>query len=192
MNKKYLLILALVVLVAGGVFGQEEWWTSYSPAVADSTLLVNVGIGLGSPTRGLNMGIPPVSASVDLVLPVPLPITVGAVAMFTSWKYSENVDVINVTASYRNIGIGVRGMYHFNFLEALDTYAGLTVGYVIQSAKVKTSGAPGNHSARAAGNFVLWGLNIGGRYYFNELIGAYVELGYNSLQFLGIGATFRL
>jgi hypothetical protein len=38
-------------------------------------------------------------------------------------------------------------MYHFNFIEKLDTHAGLTLGWVIQSSKSQTTGSVGNYES---------------------------------------------
>jgi hypothetical protein len=66
---------------------------------------------------------------------------------FAQWKYSYSLPITTVITTppyysttykdyefvWNNIGFGARGMYHFNFLKNLDTYAGLTLGYVIQT-----------------------------------------------------------
>jgi hypothetical protein len=63
-------------------------------------------------------------------------------------------------------------MYHFNFLKNLDTYAGLTLGYVIQTF----DGGDYSGSAYEGVSFFLFGVNIGARYFFTESIGAYLEV----------------
>ena len=189
MRKKVLLVIALAAFAVGGVFAQE--WNNYSPAVAHNRLFVNAGIGIG-PTGGWSMGVPPISASVDFKLSTPAPITLGAVAMFTTWKRSDNMYYYTADITYTNTGFGVRGMYHFNFLETIDTYAGLTLGYVIQGFDVKaSSGYTGIAGGYAGSNFFLFGGNIGARYFFTDLMGAYVEIGFSGLQFISAGITLK-
>jgi len=181
--RKLFFVLVLAVLSVGGIFAQS-WYDSYAPAVEDNILFINAGVGLG-PTGGGDIGIPPLSVSVDYKLPIELPITAGAIVAFSQWKKS----IRSIDAIYTNIGFGARGMYHFNFLENLDTYAGITLGYVYQSAKLKANGID---YGRVDGNsFFLWGVCIGARYFFTDLIGAYMELGYSGLQYVGIGLSVK-
>lgn len=192
MNKKALLVLVLAVAAAGGVFAQE-WYNSYAPGITDNRFFVNAGIGLG-PSGGYDRGVPPISASVDFKLPVNVPITVGGIGTFSTWNRSIGAGPASVEINYRNIGFGVRGMYHFNFLQNLDTYAGLTLGYVYQSADVKYGSYWNNHPFKVdypGDSFFLWGFNIGARYFFTDLVGAYLELGYSGLQFIGLGVSFK-
>jgi hypothetical protein len=175
MTRKIILVLILGAVLTGGIFA--DWWNSY--ATEDNLLFINAGIGLG-PTGGYNMGIPPLSASVDVKLPVPVPITVGGILIYSRWKYSAH----SHDFAWNNIGIGARGMYHFNFLPNLDVYAGLTFGYVIQTFSGDSNYYNGN-------SFFLWGFGTGGRYYFTNNIGAYVELGYSGLQFISTGISLK-
>jgi hypothetical protein len=179
MGKKIGLFLVLAAIVAGGVSAQSNWYDSYAPGI-DQNLFVNAGIGLG-PTGGYKMGLPPLSASIDFKLPISLPITLGGIFTFTQWKYSfYGYDFV-----WNNIGIGARGMYHFNFVRNLDTYTGLTLGYVIQTFDGE-SGLGYNGVS-----FFLFGANIGARYFFTNTIGAYLELGYSGLQFLSLGLALK-
>jgi hypothetical protein len=188
--KKVIVFLVLALVAAGVVFGQEggAWYNSYAEGI-DQKLLLNVGIGLG-PTGGYDLGFPPVSASVDFKLPIQLPITVGGIFTFSRWKYSWGFSGTNYDFAWNNIGIGARGMYHFNFLKNLDTYAGLTLGWVIQSF----DGGDYDESfggGYAAHSFFLYGFNVGARYFFTKNIGAYLELGYSGLQFLSAGLSLK-
>jgi hypothetical protein len=178
MKRFGLFVLLLLVFTGGLVFAEGSWWNSYAPGVRDNNLFVNAGVGFG-PTGGYRMGIPPVTLSVDYKLPIPLPITVGGFGTFSTWRYSY----WNTHVTYTNIGIGGRGMYHFNLLSNLDLYTGLNIGYVIQTSNVgRYSGA----------NFLLWGFNTGARYFFTRNLGAYLELGYSGLNYFNTGVTVQL
>lgn len=183
--KKVILVLFVAGFLAGTVSAQE-WWNSYSPAVENSNMLLNAGIGLGG-TGGYGMGIPPISVSVDFFkLPVGLPITLGVIGTLSTWK----VSVPSLSYTFTNIGIGARGMYHFNFsrlsdadfFKNSDIYAGLTLGYVIQMS---------SNSTYSPSPFFLWGGSTGLRYYFTDKIGAYLELGYSGLQYGCIGLAVK-
>ena len=184
MTKRALLVMVLVAALTGGVFAQN-WYDSYADGIDGSMALINGGIGLGT-TGGYSRGIPPISASVDFLLPIDLPITVGVIGTLSTWKYSPYYSS-NYSVTYRNIGIGGRGMYHFNFIENLDVYTGLTLGYVIQNATVS-----GEYGGTYTGSsFFLFGFNIGARYFFTDLLGAYAEIGWSGLQFASIGVSLK-
>jgi hypothetical protein len=186
------LVLVLAVLAAGSASAQE-WFNSYAHSVDGDTLFVNAGVGFG-PTSGYNSGVPPLSASVDYKLPIGLPITAGLIATYSTWKWKHDLGSLGkVDVTYSNLGLGARGMYHFNFTEKLDTYAGLTLGWVVQSSKSEVSGAVGNYESSNDGEpFFLFGASIGARYFFTSFLGAYLELGYSGLQILGAGLTVKL
>jgi hypothetical protein len=143
------------------------------------------------------MEIPPVSASVDFRLPVKVPITAGAFGAFSTW--GNNVEVVGgedwtIDITYINIGFGGRAAYHFNFAKKLDAYAGISLGYVIQTIDVKYGKAWDNirKPDYKGVSFLLYGVNLGGRFFFTERLGAYLELGYSGLQVASAGITFKL
>jgi hypothetical protein len=188
---KTFLVLVFAVLTAGSLTAQE-WFNSYAHAVDGDSLFINAGIGFG-PTGGYSSGVPPLSASVDYKLPVRLPITAGLIATYSTWKWSHGLASLGkVDVTYSNLGLGARGMYHFNFTEKLDAYAGLTLGWVIQSSKSEISGAAVNDDYSDDGKpFFLFGVSAGARYFLTSFLGAYLELGYSGLQILGVGLTVK-
>jgi hypothetical protein len=189
---KSFLIMALALLAAGSASAQE-WFNSYAHSVDGDSLFVNAGVGFG-PTGGYNSGVPPVSASVDYKLPIRLPITAGLIATYSTWKWHHELGSLGkVDVTYSNLGLGARGMYHFNFTEKLDTYAGITLGWVIQSSKSEISGAAVSEGYSNDGEpFFLFGASVGARYFFTSFLGAYLELGYSGLQILGVGLTVKI
>ena len=184
MTKKGLLVLVLVIMVTGGVFAQN-WYDSYAPGIDDSILFINGGVGVG-PSGIYSRGIPPISLSVDVKLPIPLPITVGVMGIMSTWRYSPYLFSYAVT--YRNIGIAARGMYHFNFARNLDVYAGLTLGYAFQTATVSGSYYGSTYSGSP---FFLYGGKVGVRYFFTSFLGVYAEAGYSGLQYANGGLTLK-
>ncbi|MDR2509516.1 MAG: hypothetical protein LBC77_02600, partial [Spirochaetaceae bacterium] len=66
-----------------------------------------------------------------------------------------------------------------------------------QSADVKYGDAYDNVPASLKSDypgksFVLFGINMGGRFFYTEKLGAYLELGYSGLQVASAGITFKL
>ena len=194
MVKKSLLVVALAAIAAGGAFAQERY-NSYAPGIDKSKVLINAGVGYGLLSSGYDMGIPPITVSADFKLPVAVPITVGPFLGIASRTFETKVyGDPGYKFTYTDIAIGVRGMYHFNFAKNLDTYAGLVLGYVINSSTAEYTGNwpsgfrkpdPTDYS------YFLWGGNIGARYFFTNNIGAYLELGYSGLQFVSLGLSIK-
>jgi hypothetical protein len=182
MAKKMVLAIIAALVVVGAVNAQESgqtWWNSYAPGI-DQKVLVNAGIGFG-PTGGYENGVIPLSVSADFKLPIALPITVGGIFTYSQWKYS----VFSNDLKWNNIGFGLRGMYHFNFLKNLDTYTGITLGYVVQTFDGK------DNLGYDGVSFFLFGYEVGARYFFTKNIGAYVEVGYSGLQFASLGLALK-
>jgi hypothetical protein len=188
--KKLFASVLFVVAIGTAAYAQDSgraWYNSYAEGI-DQKLLLNAGIGLG-PTGGYDLGMPPISVSIDYKLPIKLPITVGGIFTFARWKYSYSIPFSNLDYDFawNNIGLGARGMYHFNFVKNLDTYAGLTLGYVIQTF----DGGDYTGNLYEGVSFFLFGANVGVRYFFTKAIGAYLEAGYSGLQFVSLGLTLK-
>jgi hypothetical protein len=193
MGKKGLMVLILAAAVAGGVFAQtaQTWYESYAPGIDSGKVFINAGIGYGF--SAYSMGLPPISVSADFKLPIKLPVTIGPTAALSTWGDEAGAGDYKIDIAYTNIGFGVRGAYHFNFVKNLDTYAGLTLGYVVQTATVKYGKAYDNipKPDHAGVSFFLFGVNIGARYFFTNNIGAYLELGYSGLQVASVGLAVK-
>ena len=199
--KKGILMLVLAAIAVGSVSAQN-WWDSFAPGFEENKVFVNAGIGFGALTAGYDLGLPPISASADFKLPIALPITVGPVLglasrsiSFSSSSYNYSTggyDDYGYKFTYTDFAIGVRGMWHFNFVKNLDTYAGLALGYVINTATAEYTGdwATGKTDPTDYSYF-LFGANIGARYFFTKTIGAYLEVGYSGLQFIGFGLALK-
>jgi hypothetical protein len=193
---KVILVLLLVGFSTSGVFAQN-WYDSYAPGVDSGMVLINAGVGFGILLSGYEMGIPPVSVIADFKLPVAVPITLGPLVAFASETYSRNWEGSGYKYGYKftytHFAIGVRGMYHFNFLKNLDTYAGLSLGYVFSSGQAEYTGDWGIVGKADPENlsYFLFGAAIGTRYFFTNNIGAYFELGYSGLQVIGLGLSLK-
>lgn len=141
------------------------------------TIDINAGIGLGSNLTGTGI---PIGLSVDYGFNEQ--ITIGGYAGFASTSEDFGMG----TWKYTNIIVGARGTYHKEFVENIDTYGGLLLGYNIASAEWD---GPGNLEASAGG--FTYSFFVGGRYHFTEKVGAYMELGYG-IAIIQTGITFRM
>jgi len=163
----------LFLLVAGLLIGTQSF-AQYAPDKGSK--LLNLGIGLGN-YGGIGFGGGGLAFGGSFEVGVIPNLTVGAVGSFRSFSGF---------GSYYSIG--ARGSYHFNELlklsdEKFDLYAGAGLVY---------SGFSYKDGFRGSGNIggVGLGLHIGGRYFFAENIGAFLETGVGFAP-LQLGVTFK-
>jgi hypothetical protein len=81
------------------------------------------------------------------------------------------------------------GYYHFNKLipvKDLDVYAGAGLGFRARSASGDTNGYDYSETT------VTVPVKVGGRYFFTDAFGAYLEVGWDDMSDANIGVTFRL
>lgn len=145
--------------------------------------IINAGIGF---INTLNTGsywktkVPPISGSFEYAIIDNLfndrsGIGVGAYVGYSSQKY----EYYNSSISYSDLVIGARGSFHYQFVNKLDTYAGLMIGYDIVS---------GDGDAISSG--VALGYYIGARYYFTDNFAVMSEIGDN-IALITLGVSFK-
>ncbi len=159
--------------------------------------VVNVGIGFGSLGGLVGLSMPPISASFDYGVKDELfdaksSLSVGGYASYFGYKSSYTYSGGEYGWKYTNIILGGRAAVHYDFVKKLDTYGGLMLGYHISS-----SSSYGTHeygTAEASYGGLIYKGFLGGRYYFSESIGAFLELGYGGygLSALEVGVAFKL
>jgi hypothetical protein len=181
--KKILILLTVVLFAASQLMAQD-------PSFQKGDNVINLGIGLGSTMyhgHGYKMAVPPISASYEFCI-VDGIAKKGAVGIapyigFSSykWKYED------WGWRYTNIVLGARGAFHYPFVDKLDTYAGIMLGYDIITWK--EIGDAGDNTADTPGAFVHSEF-IGARYYFANNFAAFAELGYG-ISWFTIGISFK-
>ncbi|MDR0409296.1 MAG: hypothetical protein LBH18_02735 [Spirochaetaceae bacterium] len=192
MAKKCLLILALAGTFAGGVFAQDEdasaqskWYNSYAPGIAGSKFLINAGIGYHM-FHSRNMEIPPLSASVEYALPK-IPLSVGGYFGFAT---NKDDDGHSVDKELR-LGFGAKASYHFNFVKNFDPYISIVLGWLIDKETHTYTFWDKEYTDEYDDSELLFGFNLGARYFFTNNIGAYLELGSNSISVASIGLAVK-
>ncbi len=78
--------------------------------------------------------------------------------------------------NYSSIIVGARAALHYQFIDMLDTYTGLMLGYNVVSSK--SFGDFGGVTTSAAGSGIAYSWFLGGRYYFSDNFAGMLELGY--------------
>lgn len=149
--------------------------------------VLNAGIGLGSYGLSGTGGLP-ITASFEHGFSKN--ISAGATFGFIQKKFADDW-------KYTYLLFGARGSYHLNeaFKIAnpkLDVYAGAGLFYRRYSFKY-TSSIGDDHddfNLKASGGEVDFQLHAGGRYLFNNSLGAFAELGYG-ISPLQLGLTLK-
>lgn len=185
MKTTKLLFLALIFLVP---------FTVKSQSFVMGDKVVNLGLGIGSTLysgTGYKTSLPPLSASFEYGVTELGPGVLGVGGYFgiSSYKWEDAFGGTTYGWKYSSVIIGARGNYHHYFVDNLDTYAGLMLGYNIINSKA-TGNWPTGYDWSANTSTFVWSIYIGGRYYFSETFAAMLELGYG-IAWLNIGVAFK-
>ena len=111
---------------------------------------------------------------------------IGGQVALSGGSYKAGNDKVKIFAFH----MAVLGYYHFNKLipvKALDVYAGAGLGLRVRSASGDTNGYNGFDDTN-----ITVPVRVGGRYYFSDNFGAYLEAGWDDMSDVAIGVTFRL
>ena len=147
--------------------------------------VVNVGVGLFSylGESGYSTTIPPISASFETCIKDNLfneksSLGIGGYVAYAGQKY----EYMEYDWKYSYVILGARGALHYQFVNKLDTYGGLMLGYNIASVS--------GDGAASAGGF-SYSLFVGGRYSFSQKFAAFAEIGYG-IAAIELGISFKL
>lgn len=185
---KNLLLTALLVL---------GFQIANSQIVSNGDKILNLGLGIGNSYysgSAYSSTFPPLSASLEFILNDDLfndgkgALGVGGYAGYFGYKYNYRYTDFNYEWKYSNFVLGPRGYVHYNFLDNLDTYTGILLGYNIVSA---TGGGDNISGYTASSSGLIWSWFLGGRYYFNDNLAVMLELGYG-ISYLNVGVAFNL
>jgi hypothetical protein len=151
--------------------------------------VVGASLGFVSTTyagSGWKNTFPPISFTgeygiVDELINGKASIGVGAELGFAGMKYTTTALATSSVSSYNYsvIRLGARGLFHYQFIDNLDTYVGLFMGYDIVSGKENfaTSEYDGD-------------LYVGARYYLTDDIAIMAEIGSN-ISLFSIGVAYK-
>ena len=158
----------------------------------EGSKMLHLGIGVGSPYvySGSNLSIPPIHASFEYGIKEK--IGIGGLIGYTASEYKTTFITSSYSWKFSYLIIGARGSYHFLNNEKMDAYAGLMLAYNSATAKFESTDADLERlvTEPSVGGVTL-GAYLGGRYMFNEKIGAFAELGYN-ISWLSLGVNVKL
>ncbi len=187
-------LIGFIVLFFGGAFITLSAQQIFSKG--DKAL--NIGLGLGSyyGGDGYTGSIPPLSVSyekgiIDGLLDGKGSIGVGGYLGYTANKWETSISGNSYGYKYSYLMIGARGAFHYQFVDKLDTYTGLMLGYNVVSSKYfgDDMGAATPEASSASG--IGYSAFLGARYHFSDKFAAYAEIGYG-ISALELGISIRL
>lgn len=195
MKRLSLLVLGLLMF-CGAANAQRADFRDGS-VFSRGDVVLNLGIGMGNSTYNgsYTKKIPPISLSGEYGVAGDLfrngrgAVGLGIYLGYTGAKYRA-FDNIDAGWRYHNLIAGVRGALHYQFVNRLDTYLGLLLGYDFSMTNefgtFPTSTRP---HAPAIGGF-QFAFYVGTRYYLTQHFGLFAELGYGT-SILNLGFTYK-
>jgi hypothetical protein len=159
--KKLILAAAVALLTVATAKSQEIF--------EKGTNVVNLGIGVSSSYTPIEFGLEH-SILDGLINGENGAIGVGGYVSYYRHSYGS-------WGRYDYFTFGVKGAFHYQFVDNLDTYAGLMLGY--NYSRWVSSGGYSWSSSYGSGPTALgYSLFVGARYYFAPSFGVYAEAGY--------------
>lgn len=162
--------------------------------VAKGDKILNLGVGLGTALYSGSYytgSVPPISGSLEVIMDDQLFDGKGAWGLggylgYSAYKYAE----FGYGYKVSNIIIGPRGYLHYNFMDKLDTYAGVMIGYDIVSDKATGNWPGGTYNYSGSASRVLFSGFVGARYFFNDKVAGFLELG-SGIAYLNLGVALK-
>jgi hypothetical protein len=164
--------------------------SAQTPTFEKGDKVLNLGIGFGGyGTWGYHPAVPPVSASfeVGIVDDVIDKGTIGIGGFLAYASYKETGYYGDSYWSFNRMVIGARGSLHYPFVDKLDTYGGLMLGFNSNTWNWHGSGSERTNDGGSGLGFSLY---AGARYYFSEKFAAMGELGYG-ISYLNLGIALK-
>ena len=191
MKRKLLLIVTVLFVTLSNLKAQDVF--------NKGTIAVNASIGLSNYNYGYGsygIGLPPISAAVDVGIVDGLiadraSVGVGGYAGLSSYSY-KYYDYYKENMT--RMCFGVRGTFHFQLTDNLDTYAGVMLGLYTYSYKYSYNPAYDYYSGyntRNNSSDLAFSSFIGARWYMSKNFGFNAELGYG-FTYISAGITFKL
>ena len=191
MKRKLMLIAAVLLLGLTNVKAQDLF--------SKGAIAVNASIGLGN-YSGYNMGIPPLSVAADFgiidnIIGDNGSVGVGGYVGFATNSYTYNYySNYYYKATVTRMCFGVRGNFHYQLNDKLDTYAGLMLGLYTYSYSYKDNYNDDyykNYYSNLNHSDIAFSAYVGTRYYFSRTMALNAEVGYG-FTYISAGLTFKL
>lgn len=186
MKKRNLIIVVLSFMSLNLLDAQTQTFKK-----GDGVLNLTLGLLNARYATGASSSVPPIAASYEVGVVDNVAekgtIGIGGYVGYTSAKW--DYPLLDWSWKSTDIIIGMRGVFHYPFVEKLDTYAGLMLAYDINSWS-ETGTATFRTTHTSYGGLILPGF-IGARYYFNDKFAGLLELGWG-IAYFNIGVAVKL
>ncbi|MDR2899968.1 MAG: hypothetical protein LBV20_00410 [Treponema sp.] len=183
------MIIVLLATVSASAFD----FTSYADGIDESNIFINAGVGYNV-FSDYATKIPPINLSADFQLPGNQPITLGVQGAFSMYDNSYTADYFSYNYAFTYITLAARAAWHVDLLANLDLYLGLQLGWEIQSY-IYTHDYDENYgtdyTSDWSGGIFTYGAFLGARYFFTDVFGAWLEIGYSSFQLGAAGLSLK-
>lgn len=192
MKKLMAIAIAMFTLVASvSAYEWKDSWQNYGGGIKEHQFIVNAGAGINSALfDGHDIVFPPVELSVEFTQKIwVLPFGFGGFFAYDRSFDKKTVEDWEYEEAVNNLYFGGLIKYHAQLpIENLDVYARTYLG-----AKVHMWEADNNYNYKKSSDTVTsfyseWG--IGATWYFSDLFGVNVELGYPTIVKAGVSFKF--
>lgn len=187
--KRFILLSAVLACTALGAVAQEA--STSRSTFKKNDLVLSAGIGLGT---ALDLGttlVPPISfrgeyGLIDNLFDEHSSIGVGGYVGFAAGrkKYGEYYQ-----QKINCLLLGVRGTFHYQFVDNLDTYIGLMLGGNIANTRNEGVWA-GLGDLPTHGGFLI-DVYLGARYYVIPKLAVFGEFGFG-VAYFNVGVSFKI
>ena len=135
----------------------------------------------------------PIHAKIEYFLAdnLGLGLAVNYVSTSGSWIISDGTDEYHESMDFTSTAFNIRFNWHFYQDNGFDIYLGGGLGYKKSNYKFQTEHPLGKYNGNIDGSPLGFELTIGGRYFINDYIGVYTELGIAKSIFQG-GIVLKL
>ncbi len=187
MKKKLLLLVAVFCFLGIGVKAQDVFHKG--------DIVANLQVGIGAHSN-FNIAFPPTSLTVDfgafdnLIQGKNGSVGIGAYVGMANYHNKKVIENVGIKENYFEMCFGVRGNFHYQFVEKLDTYAGIMLGLYADKYKYTEEFQGETLLTKASGVGFAHSEYIGARYYFSDEFAVNAELGYG-MSFLSIGVSYK-
>ena len=192
MKKLMAIAIAMFTLVASvSAYEWKDSWQNYGGGIKEHQFIVNAGAGINSALfDGHDLVFPPIELSVEFTQKIwVLPFGFGGFFAYDGSFDEKTVNGGKHEEAIKNLYFGGLIKYHAQLpIENLDVYARTYLG-----AKVHMWEEDNNYNYKKSSDTVTsfyseWG--IGATWYFSDLFGVNVELGYPTIVKAGVSFKF--
>lgn len=192
MKKLMAIAIAMFTLVASvSAYEWKDSWQNYGGGIKEHQFIVNAGAGINSALfDGHDLVCPPLELSVEFTQKIwVLPFGFGGFFAYDGSFDKKTVNGGDYEEAINNLYFGGLIKYHAQLpIENLDVYARTYLGAKVHMWEEDYEYSDKKSSDTVTSFYTEWG--IGATWYFSDLFGVNVELGYPTIVKAGVSFKF--